>query len=70
MYDIGAGLEVISPLCPQNFLLVGGLANMAKVNLVGEYLRFFAPCRLKRIQNYTSKLDCSQSLGAVRVSLV
>ncbi|KAL3677974.1 hypothetical protein R1sor_020930 [Riccia sorocarpa] len=30
MYDVGAGLEVISPLCPQHFLTVGGLANMAK----------------------------------------
>ncbi|CAM6090678.1 unnamed protein product [Calypogeia fissa] len=30
MYDIGAGLEVISPLCPQHFLSVAGLANMAK----------------------------------------
>lgn len=30
MYDIGAGLEVISPLCPQHFLGVAGLANMAK----------------------------------------
>ncbi|KAL2641415.1 hypothetical protein R1flu_009002 [Riccia fluitans] len=30
MYDVGAGLEVISPLCPQHFLTVAGLANMAK----------------------------------------
>lgn len=31
MYDIGAGLEVISPLCPQQFLPVAGMANLAKV---------------------------------------
>jgi hypothetical protein len=31
MYDIGGGLEVVSPLCPQHFLPVAGVANLAKV---------------------------------------
>lgn len=30
MYDVGAGLEVVAPFCPQYFLAVAGLANMAK----------------------------------------
>ncbi|KAG0616528.1 hypothetical protein M758_5G122700 [Ceratodon purpureus] len=30
MYDVGAGLEVISPLCPHQFLPVAGMANLAK----------------------------------------
>ncbi|KAH9573573.1 hypothetical protein CY35_01G008100 [Sphagnum magellanicum] len=30
MYDIGASLEVVSPLCPQHFLPVAGIANLAK----------------------------------------
>lgn len=34
MYDVGAGLEVISPLCPQHFLPVAGMANLAKVHIV------------------------------------
>jgi hypothetical protein len=33
MYDIGGGLEVVSPLCPQHFLPVAGIANLAKVSL-------------------------------------
>lgn len=36
MYDIGAGLEVASPLCPQHFLPVAGMANLAKVFLLGS----------------------------------
>lgn len=38
MYDIGAGLEVISPLCPQQFLPVAGMANLAKVCTVFSML--------------------------------
>ncbi|GBG89715.1 hypothetical protein CBR_g49568 [Chara braunii] len=35
MFDIGAGLEVLSPLCPNHFLSVAGLANLSKgVSLV------------------------------------
>ncbi|KAJ3708479.1 hypothetical protein LUZ61_012184 [Rhynchospora tenuis] len=30
LYDIGTGLEVISPLCPQLFLEMAGLGNFAK----------------------------------------
>eukprot|EP00249_Psilotum_nudum_P018145 c26660_g1_i1 orf=127-1488(+) len=30
LYDLGAGLEVIAPLCPQWFLEVAGIANLAK----------------------------------------
>eukprot|EP00850_Spirogloea_muscicola_P016694 SM000137S00472 [mRNA] locus=s137:311893:315848:+ [translate_table: standard] len=30
MFDVGAGLEVLSPLAPQHFLAVAGAANMAK----------------------------------------
>ncbi|KAJ3680208.1 hypothetical protein LUZ60_016486 [Juncus effusus] len=30
LYDLGTGLEVISPLCPQLFLQVAGLGNFAK----------------------------------------
>ncbi|KAL2321045.1 hypothetical protein Fmac_030014 [Flemingia macrophylla] len=30
LYDIGIGLEVLSPLCPQLFLEVAGLGNLAK----------------------------------------
>ncbi len=35
MYDIGGGLEVVSPLCPQHFLPVAGVANLAKVFFLG-----------------------------------
>lgn len=31
LYDLGTGLEVLSPLCPQLFLQVAGLGNFAKV---------------------------------------
>nr|XP_011457998.1 PREDICTED: protein root UVB sensitive 2, chloroplastic isoform X2 [Fragaria vesca subsp. vesca] len=30
LYDLGTGLEVLSPLCPQLFLQVAGLGNFAK----------------------------------------
>ncbi|XP_073156984.1 protein root UVB sensitive 2, chloroplastic isoform X1 [Henckelia pumila] len=30
LYDVGAGLEVLSPLCPQLFLEMAGLGNFAK----------------------------------------
>ncbi|EPS59648.1 hypothetical protein M569_15155 [Genlisea aurea] len=30
LYDVGAGLEVVSPLCPHLFLEVAGLGNFAK----------------------------------------
>ncbi|XP_075507161.1 protein root UVB sensitive 2, chloroplastic-like isoform X2 [Primulina tabacum] len=30
LYDLGAGLEVLSPLCPQLFLEMAGLGNLAK----------------------------------------
>jgi hypothetical protein len=35
MYDIGGGLEVVSPLCPQHFLPVASIANLAKVFFLG-----------------------------------
>ena len=31
LYDLGTGLEVLSPLCPHLFLEVAGLGNFAKV---------------------------------------
>lgn len=31
LYDLGTGLEVLSPLCPQLFLEMAGLGNFAKV---------------------------------------
>ena len=40
MYDVGAGLEVISPLCPQQFLPVAGMANLAKVCTIFPMLYF------------------------------
>lgn len=33
LYDLGSGLEVLSPLCPHLFLEVAGLGNFAKVYL-------------------------------------
>lgn len=32
LYDLGTGLEVMSPLCPHLFLEVAGLGNFAKVS--------------------------------------
>lgn len=32
LYDLGTGLEVLSPLCPQLFLEMAGLGNFAKVH--------------------------------------
>lgn len=32
LYDLGAGLEIVSPLCPHLFLEMAGLGNFAKVN--------------------------------------
>ncbi|ONH93294.1 hypothetical protein PRUPE_8G224000 [Prunus persica] len=37
LYDLGTGLEVLSPLCPQLFLQVAGLGNFAKM-VVGPLL--------------------------------
>ena len=31
LYDLGTGLEVMSPLCPHLFLQMAGLGNFAKV---------------------------------------
>lgn len=31
LYDLGTGLEVLSPLCPHLFLEMAGLGNFAKV---------------------------------------
>jgi len=31
LYDIGTGLEVLSPLCPHFFLEMAGLGNFSKV---------------------------------------
>lgn len=31
LYDIGTGLELVSPLCPHLFLEMAGLGNFAKV---------------------------------------
>lgn len=31
LYDLGTGLDVLSPLCPQLFLELAGLGNFAKV---------------------------------------
>lgn len=31
LYDLGTGLEVLSPLCPSLFLEMAGLGNFAKV---------------------------------------
>ena len=30
LYDVGTGLEIISPFCPHLFLEVAGTANLAK----------------------------------------
>lgn len=32
LYDLGTGLEVLSPLCPHLFLELAGLGNFAKVS--------------------------------------
>jgi len=39
LYDIGTGLEVLSPLCPQLFLEMAGLGNFAKVHVFIEFLK-------------------------------
>lgn len=39
LYDIGTGLEVLSPLCPQLFLEMAGLGNFAKVHIFIEFLK-------------------------------
>lgn len=59
LYDLGTGLEVLSPLCPQLFLEMAGLGNFAKVHSLTSlfwfslnlHLFFFTPkvlilCRL------------------------
>lgn len=33
LYDLGTGLEVLSPLCPHLFLEMAGLGNFAKVDV-------------------------------------
>jgi hypothetical protein len=55
MYDIGACLEVVSPLCPQHFLPVAGIANLAKVNL-------FCRCILQPCCLQTNLSCCFNSL--------
>jgi hypothetical protein len=37
LYDIGMGLEVLSPLCPHLFLEMAGLGNFAKVYVFIEF---------------------------------
>nr|KAJ0227522.1 hypothetical protein LSAT_V11C100032500 [Lactuca sativa] len=32
LYDLGTGLEIVSPLCPQLFLQTAGLGNFSKVS--------------------------------------
>lgn len=39
LYDVGTGLEVLSPLCPQLFLEMAGLGNFAKVFIFIEFLK-------------------------------
>lgn len=59
LYDLGTGLEVLSPLCPQLFLEMAGLGNFAKVHSLTSlfwfslnlHIFFFTPkvlilCRL------------------------
>lgn len=50
LYDLGTGLEVLSPLCPHLFLEMAGLGNFAKVDLLhtGVFLLFnfmYAACK-------------------------
>lgn len=33
LYDLGSGLEVLSPLCPHLFFEMAGLGNFAKVDV-------------------------------------
>lgn len=40
LYDLGTGLEVLSPLCPHLFLEVAGLGNFAKVINFCDYFAF------------------------------
>lgn len=37
LYDVGMGLEVLSPLCPHLFLEMAGLGNFAKVYFFIEF---------------------------------
>jgi len=39
LYDLGTGLEVLSPLCPQFFLEMAGIGNLAKVHTFIEFLK-------------------------------
>lgn len=33
LHDVASGLEMITPLCPQQFLPVAGIANLAKARI-------------------------------------
>lgn len=39
LYDLGTGLEVLSPLCPQFFLEMAGIGNLAKVHTFIEFFK-------------------------------
>ena len=39
LYDLGTGLEVLSPLCPQFFLEMAGIRNLAKVHTFIEFFK-------------------------------
>lgn len=44
LYDLGTGLEVLSPLCPHLFLELAGLGNFSKVSGINFHSLHHSMC--------------------------
>lgn len=58
LYDLGTGLELVSPLCPHLFLEMAGLGNFAKViyMLLRTSVSAFLSSFNRRLMRYISFL--------------